>query len=97
MNYELICRAVEQTVGYSPRTPKDFDRLSDEIFVRLHQRVSPTTLKRLWGYVASDAVPRQSTLDLLAQFVGCDDYDAFCRQPEAAQPRGPAAADGPCR
>ena len=100
MNYELICRAVEHSVGYSPRTPKDFDRLSDEIFVRLHQRVSPTTLKRLWGYVASDAVPRQSTLDLLAQFVGCDDYDAFCRQQEAfsheaLQPQTGAAAEGP--
>lgn len=99
MNYELICRAVEQSVGYSPKTPKDFDRLSDEIFGRLHQRVSPTTLKRLWGYVASDAVPRQSTLDLLAQFVGCDDYDAFCRQHEAVshealQPQTGAAAEG---
>ena len=83
--YELICRAVEQSVGYSPKTPKDFDRLSDDIFARLHQKVSPTTLKRLWGYVASDAVPRQSTLDLLALFVGSDDYAAFCRQHEAAQ------------
>lgn len=42
-DYELICRAVEQSVGYSPRTPKDFDRLSDDIFARLHQKVSPTT------------------------------------------------------
>ena len=76
-DYELICRAVEQSVGYSPRTPKDFDRLSDDIFARLHQKVSPTTLKRLWGYVATDSLPRQSTLDLLAQFVGCDDYLAL--------------------
>ena len=37
-DYELICRAVEQSVGYSPKTPKDFARLSDEIFGRLHQR-----------------------------------------------------------
>ena len=97
-DYELICRAVEQSVGYSPRTPKDFDRLSDDIFARLHQKVSPTTLKRLWGYVATDSLPRQSTLDLLAQFVGSDDYDAFCRQHEAEPPATgevrPQTADG---
>jgi hypothetical protein len=62
------------------RTPKDFDFLSEQIFVKLHETVSPTTLKRLWGYLQEQSVPRQSTLDVLAQFVDFKDWDAFCSQ-----------------
>ena len=49
------------------RTPKDFDFLAESIFEKLHQRISPTTLKRLWGYLHdTSSTPRQSTLDTLA-------------------------------
>ena len=62
--------AIETVADRKMRTPKDFDFLSDAIFEKLHQKVSTTTLKRLWGYLSEPVTPRTSTLDLLSQFVG---------------------------
>lgn len=71
---------IETAVDRKMRTPKDFDFLSEQIFAKLHETVSPTTLKRLWGYLQEQSVPRQSTLDVLAQFIDFKDWDIFCSQ-----------------
>ena len=68
---------VEQAWGQPIRTPKDFEQLSQAIFERLRTYVSPTTLKRLWGYLPERVQPRQGTLDMLASFVGFSDYARF--------------------
>jgi hypothetical protein len=72
--------AMEKKAGRQMHTPKDFDFLSESIFEELHQKVSATTLKRLWGYLQESSAPRTSTLDLLAQYVGYADWDSFCQQ-----------------
>ena len=69
--------SIEQTTNRKMCTPKDFDFLSEEIFSRLNVMVSPTTLKRLWGYLNEGNVPRKSTLSILAQFVGYRDWETF--------------------
>lgn len=51
------------------RTPKDFQQLSDDIFHQLHETLSPSTLKRLWGYFHSVRRPRQYTIDLLYRYI----------------------------
>lgn len=71
--------AIEEMAGREMRTPKDFDYLAECIFEKLHQSVSPTTLKRLWGYLTEVTTPRVSTLNILAQYVGSDDWGSFCR------------------
>ena len=60
------------------QTPKDFEFLSESIFEKVGERVSPTTLKRLWGYLSETTIPRLSTLNILAQFVGYAGWAAFC-------------------
>ena len=72
--------AIEKVVDRKMKTPKDFDFLSGCIFDMLHQNISATTLKRIWGYLAEPVVPRPSTLNLLAQFVGVESWEAFCQQ-----------------
>lgn len=74
--------AIEAECGRKMRTPKDYDFLADAIFEKLHQSISPTTLKRLWGYLSESATPRTSTLDILAQFVNYESWQAFCKQTE---------------
>lgn len=64
------------------QTVRDFDWLSERIVARLHERLSPTTLKRFWGYLSEPVTPSRWTLDLLARFVGYTDYNMFCQQPE---------------
>lgn len=76
---EQLREAIENEVGRKMKTPKDFDYLSEAIGRQLHEHISSTTLKRMWGYLAEPVTPRISTLDILAQFLGHADWDAFCK------------------
>jgi hypothetical protein len=75
-----LIEIVEERAGRKMQTPKDFEFLSEQIFDSLHQHISPTTLKRLWGYLPEPSEPRLSTLNLLSEFVGYDSWDSFCKQ-----------------
>ena len=67
----------EATVGKSLNTPKDFTLLSERIYERLHQHISPTTLKRVWGYQQDEGPARPTTFNILAQFCGYANWDSF--------------------
>ena len=41
--------------------------------------LSQSTLKRLWGYVKDTQAKHLTTLDILARYVGCDDFHSFCK------------------
>ena len=70
--------AIEQNTGKPPATPKEFDVLAADIYEQLHESVSASTLKRIWGYVGADSTPRNATLNVLAKFVGYNDWHDFC-------------------
>ena len=71
---------IEGTIERKMKTPKDFDFLSECIFEKFHERISPTTLKRIWGYLSESTTPRKSTLDILSNFVGYDNWKDFCEK-----------------
>lgn len=77
MEKNALCLEVEKTACRMMQTPRDFDSLVEKIFSRTHERVSASTLKRLWGYLDSDVQPRRFTLDVLSRYVGYADYDSF--------------------
>ena len=82
--HKILCERIEKRVGRTIRTPRDFDDLSMRIFDNTKTQVSPSTLKRLWGYISSDeSKPRISTLDILAQFVGYTDWESFVKESSA--------------
>ena len=68
---------IEREVKRHIRTPYDFEFLAGVIWERLHENISPTTLKRLWGYIDGADTTRRSTLCLLAQFLGYQDWEAY--------------------
>lgn len=68
--------ALEASVGRSMRTPRDFDFLRQCIFARTRTMISVSTLKRLWEYMPQGNI-RETTLSLLAQFIGYKSWDAF--------------------
>lgn len=72
-----LCESVERTYGKPVTTPLQFEALADDIFRRTGTRMSPTTLKRLWGYLKEPMTPRRSTLDVLARYCGWQDYVDF--------------------
>ena len=79
---DRLRKAIEQDIGRQMQTPKDFEFLSACIFQRLQQTVSVSTLKRLWGYTSSYATTRTTTLDVLARFVGYDNFEHFKQEVE---------------
>ena len=89
---ERLREAIEMAVDRKMKTPKDFDFLAGQIFDKLHENVSSTTLKRIWGYLSEPSTPRLSTLDILAKFVDYKDWDAFCSQD--SQPLEPQPSEG---
>lgn len=76
---ERLRSTIEETLGNKIRTPRDFVNLSKAILARQHIHISPTTLKRLWGYLKENTTTRTSTLDILSRFIGYKDWNDFCQ------------------
>lgn len=68
---------IEREVKRRIRTPYDFEFLTGVVWERLHEHISPTTLKRLWGYIEGADTTRRTTLCLLSQFLGYADWEAY--------------------
>lgn len=81
--YELK-RQVEEQLNRKMKTPKDFIFLSGVVWDRTHETISPTTLKRLWGYIDGADQARSSTLDILSQALGFHDWEDYLDQLDRA-------------
>jgi hypothetical protein len=79
MQHEELCKEVERQLQFKPKVRTDFDYLSEKIQAKTHETVSANTLMRLWGYRES-VNARRSTLDILARFVGSEDYAHFLKE-----------------
>ena len=83
MKQEELKREVERVVGHQLREAGDFEMLSESLFKCTRERLSPTTLKRLWGYLKNEEVQtRRHTLDVLSRFSGYRSYEDFCAHEE---------------
>lgn len=75
---QYLLKKVEEKYGRRIATTTDFESLSVVIEHEIGELVSASTLKRLWGYVSLNPVPRLSTLDVLSRYVGAHDFRSFC-------------------
>lgn len=75
LNYLL--ELVEKHYGRKLSTTTDFESLSVIIEKSTGDLLSSSTLKRLYGYVSLNTVPRKTTLDILSRFIGKRDYETF--------------------
>ena len=83
MKQELLKKEVERVMGRQLKEARDFEELSNLLLSHTHERLSPTTLKRLWGYLPHEEVQtRRHTFDVLARLVGFHDYEDFCARAE---------------
>ena len=90
--------AVESTFGRKMQGHKDFTHLADDVLEKLQQYISPTTLKRFWGYLSEPVEPREETLDILSRYVGFDDWKSFAENAvqEVEIPAAEIASPPPC-
>jgi hypothetical protein len=66
---EIIKQKIEERFGKAVRYPKDCEALASIISSVCNERVSASTLKRLYGFVKGVEQPRQFTLDLIADSI----------------------------
>ncbi|MDE7411445.1 MAG: hypothetical protein K2M94_05335 [Paramuribaculum sp.] len=81
----LIDRLVV-AIGRRLITSTDYQYAAEWIAYRTGQYVSPTTLKRIGGYLDEAVVTRRSTLDLLARALGYKDFGEFCSDTDKSSP-----------
>ena len=70
-------KKIEESVERVMHTPADFDFLSGAIWERIREHISPTTLKRTWGYLDGVKQIRYSTLEILSRFAGFKSWDNY--------------------
>ena len=71
--YSFLRQEVEAKWGRRLSTSADFASLAEE----MDESLSPSTLKRFWGYVGDNPEPRNSTLDSLSRYSGYLNFKAF--------------------
>jgi hypothetical protein len=72
------CREmIEQALNWGPSSNwsnLDFDNLSEKILEKTGERLSVSTLKRIWGKVRYDSTPTLATLNVLARFLDYENW-----------------------
>lgn len=72
-----IRKQIEQSFGSALRYPGDIEGLVEDIQFKTGERVSLNTLKRLWGFIGPEVEPRSSTLDIIARYLGSNDWPDY--------------------
>ena len=85
-------KQIEDRLKRKMKTPNDFIFLSGVIWERTHETISPTTLKRLWGYIDGADETRGSTLDILSRSLGYQDWDDFLAKIEKGSGSDPVVS-----
>ncbi|GAB4029585.1 hypothetical protein [Spirosoma jeollabukense] len=81
------CRRVSETYGkpdWDTWTNSDYVSLSHILFKQTRVRISPNTLKRIFGKIKTDSryYPQKATRDALATYIGHPDWDHFVKVQE---------------
>lgn len=79
-NIEKIKQQVAEKFGRTLDTTGDFVQLSDTIAEAIRERVSKSTLERLYGYVPYHGKIGVTTCSILARFLGYRGWSDFCEQ-----------------
>ena len=71
---------IEELVG-KMYSHSNFTHLSGLIGYKCKEHISVTTLERIWGYSTRNASKISvRTLDVLARFVECDNWEEYCKR-----------------
>lgn len=81
---EVCCRRVSEMYGkpdWDKWTNSDFIHLSQILYKQTRVRISPNTLKRIFGKIKTDLryYPQRATRDALSVYIGHPDWDHFVK------------------
>lgn len=83
--HQQIRQKIEARFGRPVSYSKDCEALSRSIAKTCGERISVTTLKRLFGFAKGVEKPRLFTLDVLASYAGAKDWSALLSETKAAE------------
>jgi len=81
----IIRQKIEARFGKAIRYSKDCEGLANSINKVCFERISTTTLKRLFGFAKNVEQPRLYTLDVIATYVGYKDWSSLLANIEKAE------------
>ena len=77
---------IEHKLQSKPTIYEDFINLKERILRTTNERLSETTLERVWGYSTRGyANISVHTLDVLSRFAGHENWQAFCKSLKSRQ------------
>ncbi len=79
---EALITITNEKFGYEPTTPSEFNDLILQIQKTTGNKISLSSIKRLWGYVKHTGDFSPTTLNVLARFNGVKDWETFRRSIE---------------
>ncbi|MDE6247948.1 MAG: hypothetical protein K2M41_08950 [Muribaculaceae bacterium] len=74
---------VERYISRALHSPSDYIYLSERLQNEGHGYISPTTLKRVWGYISDKGnqyTPSSYTLNSLCKLIGFNDISEYCSE-----------------
>lgn len=74
---KIIKEKIEIEFGQHVKYPRDCDALSAAISSKTNQRISGSTLRRLFGFITGTSEPRSYTLDVIAEYIGFTSFEAL--------------------
>ena len=78
-NENEILRRLKEKVGLEMGKSSDFETLSQSITDSTKENLSVNTLKRIFGFKTEKVVPRLSTMDIIAQYLGYSDHETMIK------------------
>src|ERR1700754_1957240 len=78
IHLEVLKKEVIDRAGITSITPAGCKALSLEISRATAQRISETTLKRIYGFAMSKFRPSLFTIDVLSKYCGYSGWAEFC-------------------
>lgn len=85
---ELLTQEVESRFGRKISCQKDCISLSISIMDTCREYLSPATLRRLFGLLATNSNPSHVTLDILSRYAGYTGWDDFVSHKKSKIPEG---------
>lgn len=76
---DVLRQLVERKFGERIKYTYQCEALEQAVYEATGLHIGLTTLKRIFSLVSNEHRPRVSTLDILARYVGYDDYEMLCK------------------
>jgi hypothetical protein len=71
-----IQRLINNKIGFTLKSPAEFEQLSNNIFKTTGKILGVNTLKRLFGKLP-DVNPSETTLNIIAEYLGYSNWDVL--------------------